>query len=290
MWKKSLLPFLQGTHPLVMAHRGDSAQFPENSLQAYQEAYDLNVDVIETDLRMTKDQEIIFFHDAKVDRTTNGKGFVRNYTLHELKKLDQGYRFSIIKDGKEIYPFRGQGLEIQSLEEILDRFSDMRFNMDIKDRDSRAPKVLAKKLKQLDAERRVMIGSFHQRQLKRFRKYSSAPTSAGPLEVWRFRRKINKTLRKHPNIINQEEKDLPQTIFNHTLPFFALQVPEKIAFLNVIKSPSFIQLSQLCGIAIHVWTINNLEDMKRLLQWGVDGIFTDKPQILINLLDELNIP
>ncbi|MBD3189050.1 MAG: hypothetical protein GF308_00315 [Candidatus Heimdallarchaeota archaeon] len=289
MWKKSSLPFLRGTRPLVMAHRGDSAQFPENSLQAYQEAYDLNVDVIETDLRMTKDKQIIFFHDAKVDRTTNGKGFVKNYTLHELKKMDQGYWFSVVENEQEIYPFRGKGLKIQSLEEILNRFPDMRFNMDIKDRDSLVPQVLAKKLKQLNAEQRVMIGSFHQRQLQRFRKHSSAPTSAGPLEVWRFRKKINKTLKKHPTIINDQNEDLQQKIFHHKLPFFALQIPLKVAFLNLIKTPSFIQLSQLCGIAIHIWTINNLNDMQRLLEWGVDGIFTDKPKILINLLEQINV-
>ena len=246
MWKRSSIPYLQGNHPLVMAHRGDSANIPENTLQAYQDAYDLKVDVIETDLRITKDEQIIFFHDKKVNRTTNGKGLVISHTLADLKKLDQGHWFEGKEKDEGKFPFRGKGFQIQSLEEILTRFPNIRFNMDIKDKDPRAPKLLAKKLKELDSEERVMVGSFHHKQLKRFRELSSVPTSASPVEVWAFRQKVNRWIKKHPDLNDNfsTKKDMEQKdFFGKPLPYFALQIPEKVGFLPVFKGSEFFSAS-----------------------------------------------
>ncbi|MFW9925080.1 MAG: glycerophosphodiester phosphodiesterase [Candidatus Thorarchaeota archaeon] len=276
---------MKGNRPLVMAHRGDSANIPENTLQAYKDAYKLKVDVIETDLRVTKDDNIIFFHDAKVDRTTNGKGWVRNLTLSDLKRLDQGYNFEGEGLLKGTYPFRGKDFQIQMLEEIVTRFSDVKFNMDIKDKDPKVPGILAKKLKELDVENRVMIGSFHTKQLERFRQLSAAPTSAGPLEVWQFRQRINKWLKKNPKFFFLENQFLEEEeVLGKSVPYFALQIPENISFLKIFSNADFIKASHLIGIAIHVWTINDPEDMNRLLDWGVDGIFSDKPKLLIEIV------
>ena len=286
MWKRSPVPFLKGKKPLVMAHRGDSINIPENSLQAYQDAYDLKVDVIETDLRITKDDNIIFFHDAKVDRTTNGKGSVKSLSLYQLKKLDQGYRFKGYDDLEGSYPYRGKGLQIQSLEENLTRFPKVRFNLDIKDRDPKASEILAKQLKELDAEDRVMVGSFHNNQIKRFREQSAAPTSAGPIEVLRFRDHIRKWIKKNKNFKITEDLTLEQEIvIGESLPYFALQIPEKLFFIKTFQGPKFFQVSHMLDIAIHVWTINDPGDMFRLLDWGVDGIFSDNPKLLQEIVD-----
>ena len=286
MWRRSPVPFIKGKKPLVMAHRGDSINIPENSLQAYQDAYDLKVDVIETDLRMTKDENIIFFHDARVDRTTNGKGFVKSFSLHQLKKLDQGFNFKGYGELEGSYPFRGKGLQIQSLEENLTRFPDARFNLDIKDNDPKAAEVLAKKLKELDAEDRVMVGSFHDRIIKHFRELSAVPTSAAPLEVLKFRRKIRKWLKDNKNFKITEESRLEQDIvIGESLPYFALQIPERFFFFKTFDGPEFIKVSHMLDIAIHVWTINDPGDMFRLLDWGVDGIFSDNPRLLQEIVD-----
>ncbi|MHA1367716.1 MAG: glycerophosphodiester phosphodiesterase [Candidatus Heimdallarchaeota archaeon] len=286
MWRRSPVPFLKGKKPLVMAHRGDSVNIPENSLQAYQDAYDLKVDVIETDLRMTNDENIIFFHDAKVDRTTNGKGFVKSHSLDELKKLDQGYNFKGYCELEGSYPFRGKGLQVQTLEENLTRFSDMRFNLDIKDRDPKAAIILARKLKELDAEDRVMVGSFHQRQLKVFREHSAVPTSAGPIEVLRFRNHVRRWLKKNTTFKITEDTIIDQEIvLGETLPYFALQIPEKFFFLKTFHGPSFFKVSHMLDIAIHVWTVNDPGDMFRLLDWGVDGIFSDNPKLLQEIVE-----
>jgi len=286
MWRRSPVPFLKGKKPLVMAHRGDSVNIPENSLQAYQDAYDLKVDVIETDLRMTKCENIIFFHDAKVDRTTNGKGFVKSHYLDYIKKLDQGYHFKGYGDLEGSYPFRGKGLQIQTLEENFVLFPDMRFNLDIKDNDPKAAEVLARKLKELDAEDRVMVGSFHQKIIKKFRECSAAPTSAGPIEVLRFRDHISKWLKKNKNFKIIEDSRLEQEIaLGEPLPYFALQIPEKFFFIKTFQGPTFFQVSHMLDIAIHVWTINDPGDMFRLLDWGVDGIFSDNPKLLQEIVE-----
>ncbi|HUT80388.1 MAG TPA: glycerophosphodiester phosphodiesterase [Candidatus Bathyarchaeia archaeon] len=268
-----------------MAHRGDSANAPENTLLAYADAIKLKVDVVETDLRVTKDNEIIFFHDARVDRTTNSKGTVRSLTLNEIKQLDQGYRFRGVEELEGIFPFRGKGLQIQTLEEILTRYPKMKFNMDIKDRFTDAPVVLSKKLKELDAEDRVMIGSFHHRQLRIFRTISGAPTSASPYEILKYRYKVNKWIRKNKGFDYSQENQLKQEdILGKAQPYFALQIPEKFGPMSVFSDKKFVKVGQMMDIAIHVWTINDPGDMFRLLDWGVDGIFSDTPKMLLDIV------
>lgn len=285
MWKRSPVPFLKGKRPLVMAHRGDSANVPENTLKAIQDAISYRVDVVETDLRVTKDDEVLFFHDATVNRTTNGRGSVRSFTLAEIKKLDQGYSYKG-PEKEDPHPFRGKGLQIQTLEDILSQFPKTKFNMDIKDRFAKAPDILARKLKELDAEDRVMVGSFHHKQLERFRLKTGAPTSASPIEVFVFRQKIRKWIRKNPTYNYYQEMPLDQEeILGKALPYFALQVPEKFFLLKIFRGSKFFSVSHMLDIAIHVWTVNDPGDMFRLLDWGVDGIFTDNPRLLSEIVE-----
>ena len=285
MWKRSPVPFLKGKRPLVMAHRGDSAHVPENTLKAIQDAISYRVDVVETDLRVTKDDEVLFFHDAMVNRTTNGRGFVRSFSLTEIKKLDQGYSYKG-PEKEDPHPFRGKGLQIQTIEDVLSKFPKTKFNMDIKDRFAKAPDILARKLKELDAEDRVMVGSFHHKQLERFRLKTGAPTSASPIEVFMFRQKIRKWIRKNPTYNYYQEMPLDQEeILGKALPYFALQVPEKFFLLNIFRGSKFFSVNHMLDIAIHVWTVNDPGDMFRLLDWGVDGIFTDNPRLLSEIVE-----
>lgn len=288
MWKRSPLPFLNNSEkkrPLVMAHRGGDS-VPENTIQAFKDAFDLGVDCLETDVHITKDDQFILFHDDSVDRTTEAKGLVSSFTLSELKKLDAGYRFQ-----PPNFPFRAKGLQIQTLDEILQKFP-IRFNLDIKDKDPKVPKLLAEKLNELKAEDRVMVGSFHQRQIKCFRKFSDIPTSAGPKEVFKFWRIAKKWIRKHQSIIigendnNDREKLSQKKVFGSKLPYYALQIPEGYYFLRFI-TPELIKFAHIEGIdiSIQVWTVNNEKDIRRLLEWEIDGIFTDKPKMMLEILN-----
>ncbi|MHA1721094.1 MAG: glycerophosphodiester phosphodiesterase [Promethearchaeota archaeon] len=289
MWKRSPLPFLNNlkkNRPLVFAHRGDSSNIPENTIEAFEDAFNLEVDCLETDVHITKDNKFVLFHDNTIDRTTNGKGSISSYTLADLKKLDAGYRFH-----PPNFPYRGKGFQIQSLDEILLKFP-IRFNLDIKDRDPKVPELLALKLEELDVKNRVMVGSFHQGQIKRFRKFSEIPTSAGPKEVFKFWRIAKKWIRKHQSILidkkNNFNKEMlsQKTIFGNELPYFALQIPEGYYFLRFI-TPELIKFAHIEGIdiSIQVWTINNEKDIRRFLNWDIDGIFTDKPKLMLDTIN-----
>ncbi|QEE14372.1 glycerophosphodiester phosphodiesterase [Promethearchaeum syntrophicum] len=288
MWKRSPLPFLNNSKkntPLVIAHRGDSAHIPENTLQAFEDAFKLGVDCLETDVHITKDDQFVLFHDDVVDRTTEAKGLVSSFTLSELRKLDAGYRFQ-----PPNFPFRGKGLQIQTLDEIFQKYP-IRFNLDIKDKDPKVPELLALKLKELGVEDRVMVGSFHQDQIKHFRKFSEIPTSAGRKEVFKFWRVARKWIRKNKSFFsneksNDEEHLSQKKIFGTELPYYALQIPERNYFLKII-TPELIKFAHIDGIdiSIQVWTINNEKDIRRFLEWEIDGIFTDKPKLMLNILN-----
>jgi len=291
MWKRSPLRFLNNSEknrPLVIAHRGDSSNIPENTIQAFKDAFDLGVDCLETDVHITKDEQFILFHDDAVDRTTEAKGLVSSFTLSELKNLDAGYRFQ-----PPNFPFRAKGLQIQTLDEILQKFP-IRFNLDIKDKDPKVPELLALKLKELGVEDRVMIASFHQAQIKRFRKSSNIPTSAGRKEVFKFWRIAKKWISKNQSIIigeksnNYKEKLSQKKVFGSELPYYALQIPEGYYFLRII-TPELIKFAHIDGIdiSIQVWTINNKRDIHKFLEWEIDGIITDKPKMMLESLNSL---
>jgi glycerophosphoryl diester phosphodiesterase len=284
MWRKSSIPFLKSHRPLVLAHRGDSVNVPENTLQAFIDADQLHVDVIETDVRMTKDGKFVFNHDAKVNRTTNGKGTVREYDLVDIKRLDAGYRY---KTNDNQYVHRGKGLQILTIEEILDKFPTNRFNMDIKDTDPQAPILLAEKIKKFNAESRIQVSSFHQQQIIKFRSYSNCPTSASIVETWQFRKKAFNWI-KHNELMlglsKSEDTIEQQKVFGQELPYCSLTIPEKIGPIRFI-TPDFIKFAHLMSIAVLVWTINDEKEMKKFLDWNIDGIFTDSPEILIKLMN-----
>lgn len=276
MWKLSPKPVLVNSqHPLIMAHRGDSANVPENTMQAFEDAYQLGVDCLETDTHMTADGEFVLFHDPNVNRTTNGKGPIAKYTLAKLKALDAGYYFDAYHD----FPYRGKGLQILTIDEVLPRFPKVRFNLDIKSRHPDAPAKLAKKLIELKVENRVVVGSFWQNQIRTFRKASSITTSAGPFEVIKFRKIANKWIKTHPGAFTEPFSLSQEELFGENLGYYALQIPEGISILKII-TPEFVQFAHGVGIAVQVWTVNERDVMERLLDWGVDGIFTDSPNLL----------
>lgn len=291
MWKTSSLSVLRNFRPLVMAHRGDSAKVPENTLPAFQEAYQLNVDCIETDVRMTQDNQFVFLHDKKLNRTTNTSGLVEEFPLNQLQSFDAGYKFKFKEHGQSKYPYRGKGLKIEKVDDIVPQFPNVRFNMDIKTKHPDAPRLLAEKLKQLHIENRVIVASFHDIQIQRFRACSSIPTSAAPREVIHFRKIANAWVKNNtfPQEIGSTNFDeIQKSIFGYILPFKALQIPEKL-IIRVIN-PAFVQFAHMVGIAVQVWTINTRAQMEKLLKWGVDGIFSDKPGLLLQVMKDLGYP
>ncbi len=252
-----------------MAHRGRSAYTPENSFQAFKDAHGLGVDFLETDAHLTKDEQVVLFHDATLDRTTEGTGRLVDYTLAELEEFDMGYRFQPENlEGTDEYPFRGQGIQIQTLERILTAFPDVRVNIDLKDPFEALPQAVFEVLKACDATQRVVVGSFRQKQIKKFREIApGVVTSAGPFEVLKF------YLGHKLGRLSHDPR-----------PYLAFQIPIKIGPLH-FTTPKTIQEAHERGIGVHVWTVNDPIEMRQLLNWGVDGIFTDDPELLLKQLD-----
>ena len=261
----SILHSEQNPKVLIMAHRGGRGLWPENTIYSYKSALESGVDVLEIDIWRTKDGVIVVQHDKRVDRTTDGHGEIKTFTLQELQQLDAGYRWSI--DGA--YPYRGAGHIVPTLDEVLEQFPDACFNIDIKENSDELIGELGDLLQKHDAHGRVRVASFHQEALRKFRKlYPNVPTSAGSGEIIRF-------------IILSK---LCLT-FLYDPPFSALQVPVKFGILNVVNT-TLIEAAHRKGIEVHPWTINDPDEMRRLIELGVDGIITDYPDRLKQVLGE----
>ena len=252
--------------PLVMAHRGGAGLWPENTLYAFERARELGVDVIETDVRSTSDGVLVVIHDAAVERTTDGAGLVSEMTLAELKRLDAAYHWST--DGGTSFPLRGRGITVPTLEEIFTALPAMRFNIEPKQDVPSLAGPLCRVIRERGMVSRVMVGSFRPATLDEFRRECpEVATSASPSEVSRF--------------LAMQRAGLGGA---YSPSMFALQVPEYAGGLQVLTR-SFIEAAHGRNLQVHAWTINQTEDMRRLLDMGVDGIMTDYPDRLIAVLD-----
>ncbi|MHA2230882.1 MAG: glycerophosphodiester phosphodiesterase, partial [Candidatus Hodarchaeales archaeon] len=176
---------LNRDRPLVIAHRGNKTIYPENTLFALTDAVKLGVDILEVDTRLTCDRKLVIFHDETLERTTNGKGNVSDKSLEEIKQLDAGYQFAA--DDGLTFPYREKGLQILTLQEAFEQFPETTFNIDIKNLEALAIDVLASLIKENHREDTVLVASFHDIQIQRFRKkMPTVKTAAGPSEVKRF--------------------------------------------------------------------------------------------------------
>jgi glycerophosphoryl diester phosphodiesterase len=262
-------PRQKTVRPLVMAHRGGAGLWPENTLLAFERARDLGVDVIETDVHSTSDGVLVIMHDSTVDRTTGGTGRLQDMTLAEVKRLDAGYRWSA--DMSKTFPWRGRGLLVPTLEEVFTRLPGMRFNIEPKQGSPSLIKPLCRIIQEKGMADKVMVGSFSQALLDEFRKECpEVATSAGPTEVGEFLRASR---------VKAAVEDKPK--------MRALQVPEYVGGIQVLTK-DLVQAAHSRGLQVHAWTVNETEDMRRLLEAGVDGIVTDYPDRLINLLKKDN--
>ncbi len=258
-------PFLAGDKPLVMAHRGGQGLWPANTLFAFQKAIEMGVDILELDIHATADRVLVVRHDDTVDRTTNGSGAIRDLTLAQIKALDAGYTWSA--DGGQTYPYRGQGITIPTLEELLEAFPGVRLNIDIKPQEPKVVSLFARTLGRYRRVDDVLVGSFHDDQLYRFRRLCpQVATAAGVRET---------TVLFVLNLLRLGACYQPRAN--------AFQVPEYNGWLHVV-TPGFVRAAHAHNMEVHVWTVNEPADMKRLLAWGVDGLITDYPDRLIEII------
>lgn len=258
--------------PRVVAHRGDSAHYPENTLPAFESAYKMGVDVIETDVHLSKDGVLVIWHDPTLDRNTNGSGRIEDHTLEELKALDAGYTFT--KDGGTTFPFRGKGVVLCTLEEALKACPAQCFNVDLKSKEPQIVDAFIDVVTKEHATRRVVGASFHLSNLKALRR--KAPQIITSLTTWEV---IPLLFLQKCHLLPKRISRLEPTVF---------QIPPKQGFITVV-TPSFVQMMHNRGAIIQVWTINERDEMKRLYEMGVDSVMTDKPELAIEVAIELGL-
>ena len=253
--------------PRVVAHRGDSINYPENTLPAFMSAAKLGVDIIETDIHLTKDNKIVIHHDPTIDGVCKETGAIVDYTLAELKSFDVAYRFT--KDGGKTYPFRGQGISIATLEEALIALPNQRFNVDLKDKTEVIVDEFIKVLTNNNALDRVVGASFHKTNLVSLRKKEPRIlTSLATGEV-------------APLLFLQKLGILPKKFKRQML----FQIPVRLYGIQIL-TPRFIKAMHKRDAIIMIWTVNEQEEMKRLYDMNVDAVMTDDPYTLTKVAKE----
>jgi glycerophosphoryl diester phosphodiesterase len=259
--------------PIVVAHRGDSKNYPENTLEAFVSAYHMGIDVIETDVHLSKDGVVVVWHDDTLERNTDGSGLIEDHTLEELKRLDAAFTYTA--DRGLTYPFRGKGIRIATLAEALEACPGQRFNVDLKSKTPLIVDTFIEVVMSHQAQDRVLCASFHLSNLKLMRRRCPVIlTSLTTKEVV-------------PLLARQKLGLLPrhQGPQSRTLVF---QVPVRQWGIEVI-TPSFIKDFHKMGAIIQVWTINDRQEMLRLFRLGVDTIMTDNPAVVIDVARELHL-
>jgi glycerophosphoryl diester phosphodiesterase len=257
---------VRGEWPVNVAHRGASTLAPENTIEAFRLAVEAGAGGLELDVHMTRDGHIVVIHDATVDRTTNGSGAVSEMTLDELRRFDAGHNFS--PDGGSTRPYRGRGVWVPTLGEVIEEFPGVTVNIEIKAGTSGIEETVLGILRDANALGRALVVSTPHAIVKRFRKISSGHISTGASrwEIGVFyilsRLRLERLVRP---------------------AYDALQVPLLHRGILVV-TPRFIRAAQARGVRVDVWTINQAEEMRRLLDHGIDVIMTDRPGTLAEVL------
>lgn len=260
--------------PKIYAHRGSMLLAPENTAAAFDLALQFQADVLETDVRLSRDGHLIVTHDARVDRTTDGIGAIRDMTLVELKKLDAGYRFFNLQ-GETC---RGRGVQLLTLDELFTRYPQTGINIDIKDDDPAAATAVAEVIQRHPQASWVNTGSFHAKCLRHFRRIApTVSTAALQDEVARL---YFGGIRQRWASSRHADIAMIATPVTKPLVYRCLQIP--VAWYGIpLATDTFIQQVQALDVAMIYWTINDSATMRALLQQGVDGIVTDRPDLAL---------
>ncbi|MEV4533958.1 glycerophosphodiester phosphodiesterase [Asanoa sp. NPDC049518] len=238
-------PYLDAPTPIAFAHRGGAADGDENTTEAFARAVALGYRYVETDVHGTRDGVAVVFHDADLRRLTGQPGQIRNLTIKDLETVRVA--------GSAAVP---------RLDDVLAAWPQIRFNIDVKASPGIEPTVQT--VKDGKAQDRVLLASFSDSRLARIRKLAGPEIATslgmrGVTRLWLASRR-NREARMHPSVV-------------------AAQVPPRYGRLTVVD-PRFVAYAHRLGLQVHVWTIDDPEPMHHLLDLGVDGIMTDRVDVL----------
>jgi glycerophosphoryl diester phosphodiesterase len=256
------------SHPLVIAHQGGDGIWPGDTMYAFEKAVEIGADVLEMDAHITKDNKIVLMHDETVDDTTDGTGLIEDLTLAELKQLDAAYKWS--NDDGKTFPYRGQGIQVTALDEVFQKFPQMRYVIEIKLTENPIDKPLCDLIRQYNMRDKVMVASFHDEAMQNFR--ATCPeiaTSASRTEVRNF-------VLLGKVFLSGFLAPRYQSIQPPYDPAESMNIP--------IMTERFIREAHAKNIKVEPWTVDDPDLMKQYIEWGVDGIITDRPDLLIEVL------
>ncbi|MFE7630625.1 glycerophosphodiester phosphodiesterase [Kocuria sp. NPDC057446] len=254
--------------PAAFAHRGGAEVAPENTLEAFRAAAALGDVVLELDVQASADGTAVLMHDLTVDRTTDGTGAVARLSAAQLRRLDAGHAYT--RDGGS-FPWRGRGVHVPTLAEVYEEFPEHRVAIELKGNRPGAEDVVWRTIRTAGAQERTLVATNRTASIRRFRRVSggAVPTAAAVTEFAAFR--LLCLLGRHDR---------------HVLPFEGLQPPDSLLGLRVL-TPGLVRRAQEAGLRVDVWTVDLEDDMRRLLSWGVDGVMTDRPDLLSRVLREV---
>ncbi|UCE86225.1 MAG: glycerophosphodiester phosphodiesterase [Deltaproteobacteria bacterium] len=262
-------PYFDVSLPIPIGHRGAAGEAPENTLVSFERAVAEGAAILESDVHVTRDGEIVLLHDDTVDRTTDGHGRLLGLTLAEVKRLDAGYRFSA--DGGRSHPFRGGGVRIPTLDEAFAALPEARFNLEIKETDAGA------------IERVVGIVAEAGRAPTTLLTAASDPTMAALRAELRATGVAAALGASTGDVLGfvrgaVEGGEPPSDSM-------ALQIPPSFGG-DPLVTRELVAYAHRHGVQVHVWTINDRDEMARLLDLGVDGIISDFPGRVAALIAE----
>jgi len=252
-------------YPLVIAHQGGDGLWPGDTLYAFEQADALGVDVLEMDLHITKDGVLVIHHDETVDRTTDGTGTIEEMTLSEIKSLDAGYDWT--NDDGVTFPYRGTGITIPTLEEIFQAFPKYRMTIEIKKTGSSIAVPFCEMIRTYGMQDKILVASFLDERMQEFRQ--ACPEVA------------TSSARQETTVFVLLSKIFLGRLFSPE--FYALQVPEESSGITVMTA-QFVRAAHGRNLHVEPWTIDDPVQMKLYIDWGVDGLITDRPDVMLELL------
>ncbi|WP_404471305.1 glycerophosphodiester phosphodiesterase [Vreelandella venusta] len=269
----------------VIAHRGASGHAPESTMAAYELAHEWGADYLELDVQITADGELVVFHDDAIDRTSTGEGKINDHTLEELKALDTGAWFNEANADRANADF--EGAQMLTLNELFERFGhDARYYIETKSPQLNPglEEALVEVLEAHDMIEtgRVLVQSFEQDSLLKMRELNENV----PLIqlVWYYTSEEDDSSLQEWTDVTPGPAEITDEDFQ-AVAEYAVGIGTNVTYDgNDVIDADFIRQAQANGLPVHIYTINETDEMQRLLDWGVNGLFTDYPDRLLELI------
>ncbi len=262
------MAFFDQRQPIVFAHRGGAALAPENTIPAFDRGVAAGADGIELDVHLSSDGIPVVHHDKTLERTTSAAGPISARTAAELAGVDAGYHFGAgSQAGAEGFPFRGQQIGIPTLREVLARYRDVRVIIEMKMDVAQLGEAVAAEVRLASALDRVCLAGYGSISAAAAR--AALPGVACSASQAEVKRALYRTWARWP---------VRRVLYG------GYQVPEVVGRVRVV-SPRFVRYAHLAGLKVHIWTVDADAEARRLFGWGVDGLISNRPDIVVRARD-----